>query len=55
LVKDYPLTILHKSRRKIDVLYNATLFKMKKVKFRDICCKGYYGSKENGRRTSEVT
>jgi len=27
VVKDYPLTILHKSGRKIDVLYNATLYK----------------------------
>jgi len=26
-VKDYPLTVLHKSGRRIDVLYNATLFK----------------------------
>ena len=26
-VKDYPLTIIHKSGKKIDVLYNATLFK----------------------------
>jgi PAS domain S-box-containing protein len=30
MVKDYPLTILHKSGRKIDVLYNATLFKNEK-------------------------
>jgi PAS domain S-box-containing protein len=30
MVKDYPLTILHKSRRKIDVLFNATLFKNEK-------------------------
>jgi PAS domain S-box-containing protein len=27
VVKDYPLTILHKNGRKINVLYNATLFK----------------------------
>jgi PAS domain S-box-containing protein len=27
VVKDYPLTILHKNGRKIDVLYNATIFK----------------------------
>jgi PAS domain S-box-containing protein len=27
IVKDYPLTILHKSGRRIQVLYNATLFK----------------------------
>jgi PAS domain S-box-containing protein len=30
MVKDYPLSILHKSGRKIDVLYNATLFKNEK-------------------------
>jgi PAS domain S-box-containing protein len=30
MVKDYPLTILHKSGRRIDVLYNATLFKNEK-------------------------
>jgi PAS domain S-box-containing protein len=28
-VKDYPLTIIHSSGRKIDVLYNATLFENK--------------------------
>ena len=27
IVKDYPLTILHTSGRRIEVLYNATLFK----------------------------
>jgi PAS domain S-box-containing protein len=27
IVKDYPLTLLHKSGKKIDVLYNATLYK----------------------------
>jgi PAS domain S-box-containing protein len=30
MVKDYPLSILHTSGRKIDVLYNATLFKNEK-------------------------
>jgi PAS domain S-box-containing protein len=36
MVKDYPLTILHKSRRKIDVLYNATLFKNEKGEIQGI-------------------
>lgn len=30
VVKDYPLTIIHKSGKEIDVLYNATLFKNEK-------------------------
>ena len=36
MVKDYPLTILHKSGRKIDVLYNATLFKNEKGEIQGI-------------------